>query len=187
MQDYRPLGGILIAKGKLTQDQLDAALLARRGQRRRLGTVLVSNGYVSEDDIAESLGEQYDLEVVDAAHLTPDPIALRILDAESALSGRILPLRFDDNKIECIIADPIDVSAMDMISRVTSKQVVFRIAPISALLRAIRRAYGLNTVDRRATRSGKTTKHKREEREALLDLIDTELGPVALLSALEES
>ena len=187
MQDYRPLGEILMAKGKLTQAQLEAALLAQHGQRRRLGDVLVSMGYVSENDIVESLGGQYNLKVVDVAKLTPDPIALRILDTESAVNSRILPLRFVDNSIECVIADPIDVPAMDMISHATSKQVVFRIAPMSALLDAIRRAYGLSIVDRRRARSGKKTTHRREERGALLALIESELGRVAVLPALAES
>lgn len=180
MQDYKPLGGILVAKGKLTQDQLDAALQARRGQKRRLGSVLVSMGCVSEDDIAESLGEQYDLQVVDVAKLTPDPIALRILDPEGALKSRMLPLRFIDNTIECVIADPVDVCAIDMISRVTSKNAVFLIAPISALLDAIRRAYGLSRADRRRARSDKTTTRRRDDRGALIALIEGELGPVAV-------
>jgi type IV pilus assembly protein PilB len=176
MQDYRPLGEILIAKGKLTQEQLESALLVRHGQRRRLGDLLVSMGYVSEYDIAEGLGEQYSLEVVDVAKLAPDPIALRILDAESAFIGRVLPLRFVENNIECIIADPIDISAMDMISHVTTKHVIFRITPMSALLDAIRRAYGLSKVDRREKRSDRRITRRREEREALLALIDSELG-----------
>lgn len=180
MQDYRPLGGILIDKGKLTQEQLDAALQVRRGQKRRLGDVLVAYGFVTEDDVAESLAEQYDLKVVDVANAAPDPIALRLLDAGSALKSRILPLKFGESKLECVIADPIDVSAMDMVARATSREVVFHIAPITALLQAIRVAYGLPVVDRRTSRVNMTSKHNREDRGALLDLIDSELGVVVM-------
>lgn len=177
MQDHLPLGDLLIAKGKLTEQQLETALLARRGQKRRLGDVLVSMGYVSENDIAESLGEQYDLALVDALNLIPDPMALRVLGTDDSLNNRILPLRFVDDCIECVIADPIDVDAMNMITRSTNKRVVYLIAPISALLEAIRCAYGLSEADRRKTSiKNRRIARLREERGSLIDLIDDELS-----------
>lgn len=176
MKEYRPLGEILIAKGKITREQLETGLLARQNQKRRLGSVLISMGFLSEDDIAECLAEQYDMEIVDIARLTPDPAALSTLDGHTALTCRMLPYRLIDNVIECVIADPIDVSSMDMISRITDKRVIFRIAPISTLLDAIGRAYGLNKVDKRGAKPLRKSATRREDRSTLLDLIDTELN-----------
>jgi hypothetical protein len=187
MKQYRPLGELLIAKGKITSEQLNAGLLARAEHKRRLGDTLITMGYVSEEDVAECLGEQYDLEVVDVSKLTPDPTALQTLDSEVALENRILPLRYIDNSIECVIADPIDISAMDMISRITDKPVTFRIASISLLLDAIRRAYSPVIVEKRSIKHGRPANRRHDDRGVLLAFIDGELNPMEIIPVMAEN
>jgi len=178
MQDYRPLGEILIEKGKLTAAQLDIALAKRHGQKRRLGGVLISLGYVREEDVAECLGEQYGLQVVDVMQLEPDAEALNLIDPSSAIASRVLPVSFVDDCLECVIADPIDVSVIDLMNRTARRRVVFRIAPISALLEAIRRAYHLEVADRRSSRRAtfRPVASKIPERDRLLALIREQIG-----------
>lgn len=52
------LGHVLVARGKLTEEQLRAALLARREQDEFIGQVLVRLGFVGRDDLLRALAER---------------------------------------------------------------------------------------------------------------------------------
>lgn len=173
MPEYKPIGELLISKGKLTQEQLETALLQRHGQRRRLGDVLVSLNYVSEQDIAECLGSQYEIDTVDPLANRPEPEALALVDSSFAVENRVLPMRCYDETLECAIADPIDVATIDMMSRNVGRHLLLKIAPMSVLLEGIRVAYGIDKIDRRASRSPviKRSAKPKSERESLIDLV----------------
>lgn len=178
MKDYQPIGQMLIAKGKLTSEQLDSALKQRKNYHQRLGTFLVMLGYVKEEDIAECLGEQFGFELIDPLQVTPDGDALQIIDPEFALSNRILPIRNTDESFECIVTDPIDIATTDTITHLVNKRTVFYIAPMTSLLSAIHQAYGIKVVTHE--RSKRPIDHKKKcmgqlDRNALLADIDAEI------------
>lgn len=52
------LGHVLVARGKLTEEQLRASLLARREADEFLGNVLVRLGFVSREDLLRALAER---------------------------------------------------------------------------------------------------------------------------------
>ena len=53
------LGELLIAKGLLTQSQLDEALAEQKKTRELLGTILIRKKFVKEDDFLTSLSKQF--------------------------------------------------------------------------------------------------------------------------------
>ena len=59
----RPLGELLVAKGLVTQDELDLALVEQDESGRLLGAILVERGYVSGPALAVALAEQYGVEL----------------------------------------------------------------------------------------------------------------------------
>src|SRR5438094_684875 len=58
------LGDLLVAQKLITQDQLKQALETQKRSGRRLGRVLVDNGILSEQRIAEALARQLGLPYV---------------------------------------------------------------------------------------------------------------------------
>ncbi|MBP7149329.1 MAG: DUF4388 domain-containing protein [Acidobacteria bacterium] len=52
------LGHVLVARGKLNEEQLRAALLARRDPEEFIGQVLVRLGFVNRDDLLRALAER---------------------------------------------------------------------------------------------------------------------------------
>ena len=59
----RPLGELLVAKGLVTQDELDLALVEQDESGRLLGAILVERGYVSGPALAVALAQQYGVEL----------------------------------------------------------------------------------------------------------------------------
>ena len=57
-QPTEMLGHVLVARGKLTEEQLRAGLLARRAEDEFLGQILVRLGFITRDDLLRALAER---------------------------------------------------------------------------------------------------------------------------------
>jgi type IV pilus assembly protein PilB len=108
--EVRPmLGAILLKKGWVTHDRLDAALEAARINGMRLGEVLLSRGWLFEPELACALAEQFGLRYVDLVRHPLDPAAAALLPVEVARRMFAVPVRFmDSGAIEVAVADPAD-------------------------------------------------------------------------------
>jgi hypothetical protein len=60
---WRPLGELLLAKGLMTEEELELALAEQADTGRLLGAILVERGYVSGPALAVALAEQYGVEL----------------------------------------------------------------------------------------------------------------------------
>ena len=108
--EVRPmLGSILLRKGWISHDRLDAALQAARASGMRLGETLLSRGWLFEPELASALAEQFGLRYVDLVRHPLDPGAARMLPLEVARRMFAVPVRVSDSgAVEVAIADPTD-------------------------------------------------------------------------------
>ena len=143
MSNTQRIGQMLVSKGLLTQEQLEQALPLGRANRKRLGEVLIDLNLVQEQDVAACLAEQLGYPLVDPNSLTPDPTAIEALSADYALTHMVLPFANHGGRLECLVADPVDVVTTDSISRVANMPISLFIGPASLVMDAIRRAYGI--------------------------------------------
>ncbi|MFL5969016.1 MAG: hypothetical protein ACJ74L_05430 [Gaiellaceae bacterium] len=109
--EVRPmLGTILLKKGWISHDRLDAALEASRISGMRLGETLLARGWLFEPELACALAEQSGLRYVDLVRHPLDPAAARMLPREVARRMFAVPVRFvDSGAIEVAVADPADI------------------------------------------------------------------------------
>jgi hypothetical protein len=117
--EVRPmLGSILLKKGWVSHDRLDAALEASRISGMRLGETLLARGWLFEPELASALAEQFGLRYVDLVRHPLDPSAARLLPLEVARRMFAVPVRFmDSGAVEVAVADPgdADVDALEQI------------------------------------------------------------------------
>ena len=90
------------------------------GSRRRLGHVLVDLGMATERQIAEALGDQLRLEVVDLNKIAVSPESVRLLPRGVAQRLGMLILSKDGNWLTLAVSDPTDVVALDDVRLHTS-------------------------------------------------------------------
>lgn len=139
----RKLGDLLVAEGLISNLQLSIALAAQQTSNRRLGEILVERGFATESQISECLAQQYGYPLADLEGARPQANAVSLLKADMALEHVVLPLRLNGEILECVMADPLDVIATDVIQNATRKRVSIQIAPATKLLAKIRELYGL--------------------------------------------
>ena len=94
------IGDILLAEGKITEEQLKEALEIQKRDQRNLGEILISLGYITHDDSTWVLSE---VEV--------DPEVLGIIGEDVLVHHKAVPLRVEDGRLIVAMSDPNDVYA----------------------------------------------------------------------------
>ena len=114
--EVRPmLGAILLKKGWITHDRLDAALEAGRVSGMRLGETLLARGWLFEPELACALAEQFGLRYVDLVRHPLDPHAAALLPREVARRMFAVPVRFlEGGAVEVAVADPSDADPANL-------------------------------------------------------------------------
>jgi MSHA biogenesis protein MshE len=122
--EVRPrLGSILLKKGWISHDKLDAALEASRISGMRLGETLLSRGWLFEPELASALAEQFGLRYVDLVRHPLDPRAARMLPLEVARRMFAVPVRvMDSGVVEVAVGDPGDVD-VDAMAQILGRQI----------------------------------------------------------------
>jgi hypothetical protein len=132
--EARPmLGSILLKKGWITPERLDAALTEGSESGMRLGEILLTRGWIFEPELAHALAEQFDIPYVDLGAKSVDPYAAELLPLEVARRLFAVPVRFiGDNAIQVAIADPTDVDVAAL-ERVLKRKVELAVGERSAI------------------------------------------------------
>ena len=122
--EARPmLGSILLRKGWISHEKLDAGLEAARASGMRLGETLLARGWLFEPELAAALAEQFGMRYVDLVRHPLDPGAARMLPLEVGRRMFAVPVRFaDSGAIEVAVGDPGDVDA-DALEQILGRRV----------------------------------------------------------------
>jgi general secretion pathway protein E/type IV pilus assembly protein PilB len=102
---------------------------------------LVADRTVSQQQIADVLAEEFNMETVDLADVRVSSEALEVVPFELANRYKVIPLEADDSEVELAVFDPLDMDAVDSISHVIKRSIVCRVAPLEAIEKAIHQYY----------------------------------------------
>ncbi len=135
------LGDLLVVQKLLTQEQLMFALEQQKRSGRRLGRVLVDNGFVTEDQISEALAKQLNIPYVNLKYYNINVEHARLLSENLARRFRALVLEPRGKQLLVGMADPTDLFAFDEISRYLKRDIDIAVVNEGQLLESIDRAY----------------------------------------------
>src|SRR5471032_770628 len=136
------LGDLLVKSKLITNEQLQEGLKEVQSSGMKLGEALVKLGYISEDDITETLSAQFGVPSINLSHFEIDPAVLKLVAADVARKYNILPVNKTGATITIAMADPTNVFAMDDIKFMTGYNVEPVVASESSLEDAIEKYYG---------------------------------------------
>lgn len=122
----RALGTMLVERGLLEGAKLDEALRIGDETGERLGEVVVRLGWVSEENLAKVLAEQWQLRYLDRSRISFDANALSRISREEAVRLEALPMRFEgDGAMLVALAEPTEARLLALRSLLGD-----RIAPV---------------------------------------------------------
>ena len=112
-----PLGQTLLARGVISPDQLNIALVEQRKSKTALGKILVRLGFVTEATIRDTLSESLGQVAIDLSNTIIDHNALALVPKDIARRYQVLPVDYDKQarKLLLAVADPSNVVALDQI------------------------------------------------------------------------
>ncbi|MFN3827206.1 MAG: GspE/PulE family protein [Micavibrio sp.] len=138
------IGDRLVAKGMITEDQLNVALQEKKVSGKLLGEVLVDLGFITEEQLTSFLAESAGFDVFDPKHTLLDGDALELMDKATAQKYSVLPVSISTYEAVIAMADPYDIMAMDALRRLVPKGVTIKplVSTPTVLSEAIDAAYG---------------------------------------------
>src|SRR5947209_14566417 len=137
MSTRNQLGTLLLERGLINQEQLEAALEEQRQSRKSLGRVLIDEGTVSESDLVATLAARLGLDFVDLLDYSIDPSAVGLISDSLARRFQAVPVGWEENRLVVAMADPSNVVAIDDIRTITGAEVRTVVATRGAILEAI--------------------------------------------------
>ncbi len=135
------LGDWLLDEGHITQTQLELALREQKRKGKLLGATLLELGFVSQELLAQFLGEKTQSESVDLARVAISPDLRRLMPESLARKFSAVPILRERDTLTVAIADPLNVTAFDVLEQTTKLRVNLVAAPEGEILQAIERLY----------------------------------------------
>src|SRR5512138_2268897 len=136
------IGELLVKENFISTDQLDVALKHQRQNGGRLGSILISLGFVEDDDITALLSRKYGVPSINLAYFEIDPTVIKLIPVDVAQKYMVVPLSRVGSTLTVASADPTNVFAMDDIKFMTGFNVEPVVASETSLEDAIEKYYG---------------------------------------------
>ncbi len=115
------IGDLLVDHKLISEGQLNAALAVQKTSGRKLGQVLIENGYVSEDKFLDFLSRQLDVPYIDLKHYKYQKEIVRLLPETLARRYRAIVLADRKTGLLVGMADPSDIFAYDDIHKILKR------------------------------------------------------------------
>ncbi|MGQ0651574.1 MAG: GspE/PulE family protein [Betaproteobacteria bacterium] len=135
------LGDALIAQKLISPEQLKAALEAQKRTGRKLGRVLVEEGVLTEDNIAEGLARQLDLPFINLKFYNFNRKTSSLLPEQAARRFRAVALEDRGASFLVGMSDPTDLFAYDELRRLLKKEIEAAVVAEGLALQTIDQIY----------------------------------------------
>jgi len=135
------IGDLLVREGVITPAQLQAALAEQKKTGRKLGRVLIDNGYLTDDQLMDILSRQLGIPYVDLTHYNVDDRVARLIPETHARRFRVLALEERPDGVLVGMADPTDIFAYDEVARLLDRPVWIAVVKEADLLRSLDAVY----------------------------------------------
>ncbi len=140
-QSAERIGALLVSEGLISREQLAQALQEQRTSGGRLGYTLVKLGMVEELTLTRLLARQYKIPAVDLTKSDIDPALVRLVPAEIAIQHLVLPLKREGRVLYVAMADPTNIRVIDDLKFRTRSDIYPVIAGEYTLRTMIERVY----------------------------------------------
>jgi type IV pilus assembly protein PilB len=135
----------LVGDGLLTSKQVNELIEQQRKDGTRLLKLVVEKGYVTESDLAVSMGRVLSVPPVNIARISIPPEISELLPRDVANNYKVCPVSRLENRLFLAMADPLNVLAIDDVKRITKLDIVPLIASERAISEKLHQIEGAKT------------------------------------------
>ncbi|MFH1339035.1 MAG: ATPase, T2SS/T4P/T4SS family [Candidatus Omnitrophota bacterium] len=132
---------ILINNKLITPQQLEQALEVQKNKGGRLSGIIVDLGYAKESDLMLALSQGLGLPLIDLKRIKIDSEVLNIIPPKVCRHYQIIPISQIGNTLTIVMADPLNIFAIDALRNLTGFQINPIISASEQILHAIDQFY----------------------------------------------
>ena len=136
------LGDLLVAAGKINEQQLNDALQLQKQTGQRLGDVLIDSHIITERQLIEALQMQLGVEYIDLSLVSIPVEMVKFVPRTIAKKNCAVPVKLVKDELYVAFNDPLDFPAQEEIKAASHKHVVPMIATRNSIEQAIATLYG---------------------------------------------
>jgi len=124
----------LVEDGLLSAGQIGELLEQQKKEGARLIKLIVDKSYVSEQDLAVSMGRVLNVLPINLARVSIPPEVVELLPRDTAHNYKVVPVSRLENRLFLAMADPLNVLAIDDVKRITRLEIFPLIASEKAIV-----------------------------------------------------
>ncbi len=138
------LGDILVESKYCTAEQLDKALKGAKEEKLRMGAYLVKHGILSNKQLSIALSKQFNIPFIDLDESLVDPVLATLLPKKLCHEQILCPVKRENNKLVLAMTDPTDIITIDHIEMMTGMRVSPVVSSELSIIAALGNLYGEN-------------------------------------------
>jgi flagellar biosynthesis protein FlhG len=135
------LGDFLLERGFVSKQQLDEALAKQKEVLKPLGEIMVEMKLLDEAKLAHALADQLNIPYVDLFTTPLQPNAIDLVPEHLARKYRCIPVRVVDGLLDVAMCDPMDLDALEEISKAARLEINPLISTAADILESIELQY----------------------------------------------
>lgn len=136
------LGEIMVNLGLVTQEQIDEALEIQKIEEKKLGKILIENGFVSESNLVDTLSTQLGIPKIIPSVNIIDRKLLEGVGKNFLLKNECLPAFKDGDTLTVIMSDPLSEETIRTLRNLFKCTIEPAVATSEEILKTIRLIYG---------------------------------------------
>ncbi|MCY7307478.1 MAG: GspE/PulE family protein [Rhodoferax sp.] len=135
------LGDVLVQQRLISQEQLQQTLELQRQTGKKTGRLLIESGIITDELLANGLARQLRIPFVNLKTFPFRADVVKLLPESAARRFRALVLEDKGDSLLVALADPLDLSAYDELTRLLKRNIGIAAVPESQLPLALDRLY----------------------------------------------
>ncbi|SMB94952.1 type II secretion system protein E (GspE) [Desulfonispora thiosulfatigenes DSM 11270] len=148
MEKRKRLGDLLVSAGLILPEQLQDAIKLQKNTGKKLGEILVDENIIDEKDIIKTLEVQLGIPYINLERYYINPEVPRLINENLARRYLLVPVKKSNNKLTVVMADPLNIFAIDDVSIATGLEVIIAISSKQEILNAIDYYYGTESAEK---------------------------------------
>jgi type IV pilus assembly protein PilB len=133
---------ILIESRLINQADLDLAIKTQKHKGGTLSKILVEQGVISEQQLMVVLGKELGIPPINLSKVKIDPEVVKLIPEHIARHYLLIAISKIGRTITVVMADPLNIFALDDIKVLTGKEVRIILATPTDIIRTIETYYG---------------------------------------------
>lgn len=139
------IGELLMQAKLIDQDTLDKALEIQKSTGEKIGQILINSGVITEERFLQFLSKQWEVPYINLFFYDIDARGLELLPETHARRYKAIVLGKEDGKLNVGMVDPLDLNAIDVITKIVKKPITPYLISEKALLAIFDRIYRRTT------------------------------------------